>query len=220
MLEHRYPLSIVPEKQCQSSSHSEGEHNGHIKWSFIAGHARNLLHFFVEDWFLSAMLGILTAIFSICIDVMIEYLNHYRMALYEYAKQHTDYMAFGTWLGYVTILTGLASFICFAFGRQAVGSGIPEVKVIIHGFTLHNYLTLRTLIVKMITVTMAIGAGIPVGKEGPFVHIGAIVANILSKATATCRFNSFFSNEGRSMEMLSIGCAVGIACTFSAPAGG
>ncbi|PAV58358.1 hypothetical protein WR25_13762 [Diploscapter pachys] len=46
------------------------------------------------------------------------------MALYEYAKQHTDYMAFGTWLGYVTILTGLASFICFAFGRQAVAGTI------------------------------------------------------------------------------------------------
>ena len=76
MPEHRHSLSVVPEKQCQSSYHSEGEHNGHIKWSFIAGHARNLLHFFVEDWFLSAMLGILTAIFSICIDVMIEYLNH------------------------------------------------------------------------------------------------------------------------------------------------
>ncbi|KAJ1358602.1 Voltage gated chloride channel [Parelaphostrongylus tenuis] len=49
--------------------------------------------------------------------------------------------------------------------------------------------------------------------------MGAIVASLLNKATSACRYNAFFSNEGRQMEMLSSGCAVGIACTFSAPAG-
>lgn len=50
--------------------------------------------------------------------------------------------------------------------------------------------------------------------------MGAIVASLLTKATTACRYNEFFSNEGREIEMLSSGCAVGIACTFSAPAGG
>ena len=85
---------------------------------------------------------------------------------------------------------------------------------------LKNYLTLKTLIAKIIGLTLCLGAGMPAGKEGPFVHIGAIVASLLNKATSACRYNVFFSNEGRQMEMLSTGCAVGIACTFSAPAGG
>ncbi|VDN27233.1 unnamed protein product [Gongylonema pulchrum] len=49
--------------------------------------------------------------------------------------------------------------------------------------------------------------------------MGAIVATILSKVTTSCQYTAFFSNEGREMEMLSSGCAVGIACTFSAPVG-
>ncbi|KHN83478.1 Chloride channel protein 2, partial [Toxocara canis] len=99
------------------------------------------------------------------------------------------------------------------------GSGIPEVKVIMHGFKMKNYLTFRTLIAKMIGLTLAIGSGLPIGKEGPFVHMGAIVATLLSKLTKACQYSAFFSNEGREMEMLSSGCAVGIACTFSAPVG-
>lgn len=51
-------------------------------------------------------------------------------------------------------------------------------------------------------------------------HTGAIVATMLSKLTASCHYTAFFTNEGRELEMLSSGCAVGIACTFSAPVGG
>ncbi|VDK22078.1 unnamed protein product [Anisakis simplex] len=50
--------------------------------------------------------------------------------------------------------------------------------------------------------------------------MGAIVASLLTRVTSACRYQAFFSNEGRRMELLSSGCAVGIACTFSAPAGG
>lgn len=50
--------------------------------------------------------------------------------------------------------------------------------------------------------------------------MGAIVASLLSKMTKAWQTNSFFSNEGRELEILSSGCAVGIACTFSSPAGG
>lgn len=50
--------------------------------------------------------------------------------------------------------------------------------------------------------------------------MGAIVATLLSRLTKACQYSAFFSNEGREMEMLSSGCAVGIACTFSAPVGG
>lgn len=50
--------------------------------------------------------------------------------------------------------------------------------------------------------------------------MGAIVSTILRKITKACHYSAFFTNEGHEMEMLSSGCAVGIACTFSAPVGG
>lgn len=46
------------------------------------------------------------------------------------------------------------------------------------------------------------------------------MASLLTRITSACRYQAFFSSEGREMQMLSSGCAVGIACTFSAPAGG
>jgi H+/Cl- antiporter ClcA len=50
--------------------------------------------------------------------------------------------------------------------------------------------------------------------------MGAIVGTLLSKVTKPWQNNAFFSNESRELQILSSGCAVGIACTFSAPAGG
>uniref|UniRef100_A0A915PPV4 Chloride channel protein n=1 Tax=Setaria digitata TaxID=48799 RepID=A0A915PPV4_9BILA len=187
---------------------------------FCKRQMRNVLYFLVEDWCLSAMLGIITAILSVVMDICIEKLQHSHVAFYEaLRKHHYNYLALLQWLLHVVVLTFLSAAACLWISKQAVGSGIPQVKVIMHGFKMENYLTVRTLIAKMIGLTLAIGSGLPIGKEGPFVHMGAIVATILSKMTTSCQYTAFFSNEGRELEMLSSGCAVGIACTFSAPVG-
>ncbi|EJD74333.1 voltage gated chloride channel family protein [Loa loa] len=153
-------------------------------------------------------------------DISIEYLQEYRVILYEYTIRNFDYYTtLITWTAYITVLTGASALICHCFAKQAIGSGIPELKVIMCGFKMKNYLSLQTMIGKIFGLTLALGSGLPVGKEGPFVHIGAIVASLLTRITSACRYQAFFSSEGREMQMLSSGCAVGIACTFSAPAG-
>ncbi|VDM07706.1 unnamed protein product [Wuchereria bancrofti] len=187
---------------------------------FCKRQMRNVLCFLVEDWCLSAMLGIITAILSVVMDICIEKLQHSHVAFYEALRIHWyHYLALLHWLLHIVLLTFLSAASCLWISKQAIGSGIPEVKVIMHGFKMENYLTVQTLIAKMIGLTLAIGSGLPIGKEGPFVHMAAIVATILSKVTTSCHYTEFFANEGREMEMLSSGCAVGIACTFSAPVG-
>uniref|UniRef100_A0A7I4KA89 Chloride channel protein n=1 Tax=Brugia malayi TaxID=6279 RepID=A0A7I4KA89_BRUMA len=188
---------------------------------FCKRQMRNVLYFLVEDWCLSAMLGIITAILSVVMDICIEKLQYSHVAFYETLRIHWyHYLALLHWLLHIVLLTFLSAASCLWISKQAIGSGIPEVKVIMHGFKMENYLTVQTLIAKMIGLTLAIGSGLPIGKEGPFVHMAAIVATILSKVTTSCHYTEFFANEGREMEMLSSGCAVGIACTFSAPVGG
>ncbi|TMS32432.1 hypothetical protein L596_000268 [Steinernema carpocapsae] len=142
-----------------------------------------------------------------------------RVILYDNAQNYNQSYAFLAWVLYITIFTSLAAIFCNVVSKQAIGSGIPEVKVIMHGFMLKNYLTFKTLVAKIVGLTLTLGSGLPVGKEGPFVHMGAIVASLLTKLTKSWHNPVFFSSEGRQMEMLSSGCAVGIACTFSAPAG-
>jgi H+/Cl- antiporter ClcA len=46
-----------------------------------------------------------------------------------------------------------------------LGSGIPEMKTILRGVALKEFLTLRTLIAKVVGVTATLGSGLPLGKE-------------------------------------------------------
>ena len=54
--------------------------------------------------------------------------------------------------------------------------------------------------------------------QGPFVHVASVVATVLSKLVTS--FKGIYANESRNSEMLAAACAVGVACTFSAPVGG
>lgn len=45
------------------------------------------------------------------------------------------------------------------------GSGIPEMKTILRGVVLKEYLTFKTFVAKVIGLTCALGSGMPLGKE-------------------------------------------------------
>ncbi|XP_013866797.1 chloride channel protein 1a isoform X2 [Austrofundulus limnaeus] len=106
----------------------------------------------------------------------------------------------------------------YASAKSLQGSGIPELKTILRGVVLKEYLTLKAFIAKVIGLTAALGSGMPVGKEGPFVHIASICAAVLS------RFMSFFSGVYQNpycyTDILTVGCAVGVGCCFGTPLGG
>ena len=48
---------------------------------------------------------------------------------------------------------------------EFLGSGIPEIKTILRGVVLKEYLTFRTLLSKMVGLTTSLGSGLPFGKE-------------------------------------------------------
>ncbi|ETE58240.1 Chloride channel protein 2, partial [Ophiophagus hannah] len=53
----------------------------------------------------------------------------------------------------------------FAIATCLQGSGIPEMKTILRGVVLKEYLTLKTFVAKVIGLTCALGSGMPLGKE-------------------------------------------------------
>uniref|UniRef100_A0A8C1SEQ4 Chloride channel, voltage-sensitive 1a n=1 Tax=Cyprinus carpio TaxID=7962 RepID=A0A8C1SEQ4_CYPCA len=119
------------------------------------------------------------------------------------------------WVFYPMVLILFASLFCHLVAPQAIGSGIPELKTILRGVVLKEYLTLKAFIAKVVGLTAGLGSGMPVGKEGPFVHIASICAAVLS------RFMSFFSGVYQvSSNILTVGCAVGVGCCFGTPLGG
>ncbi|XP_068402454.1 chloride channel protein 2 isoform X5 [Eschrichtius robustus] len=106
----------------------------------------------------------------------------------------------------------------YAIAACLQGSGIPEMKTILRGVVLKEYLTLKTFVAKVIGLTCALGSGMPLGKEGPFVHIASMCAALLSKFLSL--FGGIYENESRNTEMLAAACAVGVGCCFAAPIGG
>ncbi|OWK58040.1 Chloride channel protein 2 [Lonchura striata] len=126
-----------------------------------------------------------------------------------------QYMA---WVTYPTVLITFSAGFTQILAPQAVGSGIPEMKTILRGVVLKEYLTLKTFVAKVIGLTCALGSGMPLGKEGPFVHIASTCAALLSRFLSL--FGGFYENEARNIEMLAAACAVGVGCCFAAPIGG
>lgn len=49
--------------------------------------------------------------------------------------------------------------------NSSAGSGIPELKTILRGVVLKEYLTLKAFVAKVIGLTAGLGSGMPVGKE-------------------------------------------------------
>lgn len=94
------------------------------------------------------------------------------------------------------------------------------MKTILRGVQLKQlkkFLTFKTLVAKCIGLTATLGSGMPLGKEGPFVHIASILAQFLSKLTI---FRGIFENESRNIDMLAAACAVGVGACFASPVGG
>ncbi|GAB1605980.1 channel 2 isoform X11 [Argonauta hians] len=176
-----------------------------------------IFHKIGEDWVFLALLGIIMALMSFTMDYVIEKCQEAKLWLFEE-------LSFSLPLQFVAWVTYSLMFILFATGfthlvsPQAIGSGIPEMKTILRGVVLKEYLTFRTLVAKIVGLCSSLGSTLPLGKEGPFVHIASIVATLLGKMVGS--FRGIYENESRRSEMLAAACAVGVACTFAAPIGG
>ncbi|UYV82084.1 CLCN2 [Cordylochernes scorpioides] len=169
------------------------------------------------DWCFLALLGIICSLLSFSMDWVISHCQRARLFL---AKEFPMalFPKYMCWVGVPVSLTMLsAGFVHFVEPR-AIGSGISEMKTILRGVPVKEYLTYRMLISKVVGLICSLSSGLPMGKEGPFVHISSIVSNLLSKVIKI--FKSIYENESRREEMLAAACAVGVACSFAAPIGG
>ncbi|VVC29034.1 Hypothetical protein CINCED_3A021062 [Cinara cedri] len=170
-----------------------------------------------EDWVFLTLLGLVMAVLSFFMDYGIDFTNEGRIWLFK-DMMFNQYLQYISWvLLPVSLITFAAGFVHLV-APQSIGSGIPEMKTILRGVALKEFLTLRTLIAKVIGVTATLGSGLPLGKEGPFVHIASITATLLTKMITS--FKGIYENESRNTEMLAAACAVGVASCFGAPIGG
>ncbi|MFN6481026.1 chloride channel protein [Nostoc sp. DedQUE07] len=104
----------------------------------------------------------------------------------------------------------LAGWLVERFAPEASGSGMSEVKAVLARVPMP--LNLRIALVKLIGATLVLGSGMPLGREGPTVQIGAALANQLSNWAPT-------SPEHR-RQLIAAGAGAGLAAAFNAPIAG
>uniref|UniRef100_W5NAI5 Chloride channel protein n=1 Tax=Lepisosteus oculatus TaxID=7918 RepID=W5NAI5_LEPOC len=124
----------------------------------------------------------------------------------------TNYLMYVSW---ALLFAFLAVSLVRAFAPYACGSGISEIKTILSGFIIRGYLGKWTLIIKTITLVLAVSSGLSLGKEGPLVHVACCCGNILCHL-----FTKYRKNEAKRREVLSAAAAVGVSVAFGAPIGG
>ncbi|XP_064205410.1 H(+)/Cl(-) exchange transporter 5-like [Anguilla rostrata] len=123
-----------------------------------------------------------------------------------------NYLVYVCW---ALLFSFLAVSLVRSFAPYACASGIPEIKTILSGFIIRGYLGKWTLVIKTITLVLAVSSGLSLGKEGPLVHVACCCGNILCHL-----FTKYRTNEAKRREVLSAAAAAGVSVAFGAPIGG
>lgn len=100
---------------------------------------------------------------------------------------------------------------------QSAGSGVPELKAIIRGVEVKDFLTVECLFAKLVGLLAVLTVAFPLGKEAAFMHIAAILAHLLSTKSAN---SDIFSNELKQRDVLVSASAIGLASALVSPIGG
>ena len=182
-------------------------------------------------WWVFGIVGVITGTVAFGLAKAVEFLTELKFSnVHPLTWSNSLPAAFGVYLGfdlaYVAVAAALTAFV----EPVAAGSGIPQIKGYLNGTNYARFLRSPTLLVKCVGVVFAVGAGLAIGKEGPLVHTGAVVAANVSHCTGCARFSRRgswlrgwthrFRNDKDKRDFVSGGAAAGVAAAFGAPVGG
>ncbi|GAM18517.1 hypothetical protein SAMD00019534_016920 [Acytostelium subglobosum LB1] len=181
-----------------------------IKWSNFT----RLNNFYI--WLFLATVGLCASISLVAIDLIFKFVVFAGREKFITLTSNyfVEYLSFIIW----TIALALGSAcICVQFCPSAIGSGVPDLKSIFSGFW--NPMVVKPIVglLKTIGLLMSYGSGLSIGKEGPYIHISAILANSLLNLGP---FKNIAPNETQRSQLLASCSALGVAATFGSPIGG
>ena len=184
------------------------------------------------------VINVAIAMFVALVAVLVTYATH-NLAAWRFdaldaliAKEQAGDLNFGAALGGLVAVSAAyaaAGAVPTALvAPAAAGSGISEVKCILNGVMLPRVLQFKTLVVKVWGLIFAVGSGLPVGREGPMIHTGAIAGSGISQGKSTtlrCDLRCWslwspFRNDREKRDFIACGAAAGVAAAFGAPIGG
>jgi len=108
----------------------------------------------------------------------------------------------------VPIVGSLAmGYLLARYFPNARGSGVPQAKAAL--FARDGYISLRTVLGKFFCTATTLASGIPLGREGPSVQVGAGIASVLGRRLGL--------RPEKVKALLPVGAAAAIAAAFNTP---
>jgi len=184
-----------------------------------------------KRWVLTFVVGVLTAFVGVFITYFTRLFTRVKFDAVRVAMDgegsgaRAPGSAFFAYAGFNLLYASLAALAVW-IEPVAAGSGIPEVKCYLNGINVPRIVRFKTLACKALGVLFSVSAGLPVGKEGPMIHSGSVIAAALAQGT---RSSTWFGVDWRVLEFrtdpekrdfVACGAAAGVATAFGAPIGG
>ncbi|CAN6360813.1 unnamed protein product [Urochloa humidicola] len=185
-----------------------------------------VLQYIFLKWAMAFLVGLLTGVIASLINLAIENITGLKMLrMVNLVREGRYWSGFLYFAGVNLALTFSAAVLCVVFAPTAAGPGIPEIKAYLNGVDTPNMFGAPQLIVKIIGSIGAVSSGMDLGKEGPLVHIGACLANLLSQGgegrwRLRWRWLRYFNNDRDSRDLITCGASSGVCAAFRAPVGG
>ncbi|XP_060028631.1 H(+)/Cl(-) exchange transporter 7 isoform X3 [Erinaceus europaeus] len=184
----------------------------------------------IKRWIICAVIGILTGLVACFIDIVVENLAGLK---YRVVKDNIDKFTEKGGLSFSLLLWAtlnsafvLVGSVIVAFIEPvAAGSGIPQIKCFLNGVKIPHVVRLKTLVIKVSGVILSVVGGLAVGKEGPMIHSGSVVAAGVSQGRSTSlkrdfKIFEYFRRDTEKRDFVSAGAAAGVSAAFGAPVGG
>ena len=98
-------------------------------------------------------------------------------------------------------------YLLYRYFPDARGSGVPQTKAAL--FAREGRITLRTVLGKFFCTSVTLASGIPLGREGPSVQVGAGIGSVLG------RFLGLRPEQVK--KLIPVGAAAAVAAAFNTP---
>eukprot|EP00879_Flechtneria_rotunda_P014208 GHRR01014845.1.p1 GENE.GHRR01014845.1~~GHRR01014845.1.p1 ORF type:complete len:327 (+),score=70.66 GHRR01014845.1:591-1571(+) len=179
-----------------------------------------------DRWLMMGAIGMTTGLVAYTLYLVIGVLAEFKYGVTRWLLLHTNLGV--AWLFNTVVsllLVAGSSTLVVGLAPAAVSSGVPDVMAYLNGVLLPKVFNIFTVCVKFASCALAVASGLPIGPEGPMIHIGAAVGAALSQGHSTTlglTSNIFrrFRNPRDKRDFVTAGVAVGVATAFNAPIGG
>jgi CIC family chloride channel protein len=98
-------------------------------------------------------------------------------------------------------------FLLYKYFPDARGSGVPQTKAAL--FARGGRISLRTVLGKFFCTSATLASGIPLGREGPSVQVGAGIASLLGRTLGL--------SPEKIKALIPVGAAAAVAAAFNTP---